>query len=95
MIKFSHLLLLSALMVWLIGSGCVDNEPSEIGEISPETQVKDAGGETGDVFSEALTESEYAVLEAPELLELESDMAELEALLEDMSLEEEIIIEDL
>ncbi|MDD3042457.1 MAG: hypothetical protein PHW56_05850 [Methanosarcinaceae archaeon] len=95
MIKFSHLLLLSALMVWLIGSGCVDNEPSEIGEIAPETQVKDAGGETGDVFSEALTESEYAVLEAPELLELESDMAELEALLEDMSLEEEIIIEDL
>ena len=94
MIKFSHLLVLSALMVWLIGSGCVDNEASEIEEITPETQMKDMGEETEDIFSEALIDSEYA-LEDPELLELESDMVELEALLEDMRLEEEIVIEEL
>lgn len=94
MIKFSHLLVLSALMVWLIGSGCVENEASEIEEITPETHMKDVGEETDDIFSETLTDSEYA-LQDPELLELESDMIELEALLEDMSLEEEIIIENI
>ena len=32
MVKFAHLLVLSALIVWLAGSGCVGNDASEVEE---------------------------------------------------------------
>jgi hypothetical protein len=87
MVKFTHLLILSALMVWLIGSGCVENDAAEVEESEIDSDAAEAGEEVQDAG--------YLELNEAEILELEADMAELKTLLEDVSLEEDIVIEDL
>ncbi|KKG10716.1 hypothetical protein EO95_00050 [Methanosarcina sp. 1.H.T.1A.1] len=85
MVKFAHLLVLSALIVWLAGSGCVGNDATVVEETAPNV------AEAGNGISE---DSEMGLSQA-EIQELDSDMAELENLLENASLEEEIVIEEL
>lgn len=85
MVKFTHLLLLSVLIIWIAGSGCVGNDASEMEEagIAPGTD------EAGNGVS---ADSEMGLTQA-EIQELDSDMTELENLLEDASLEDEIEID--
>ncbi len=87
MVKFTHLLVLSALMVWLVGSGCVGNDASEVEESKIDLDAAEAVEEAQDSGDLELNEAE--------ILELDADMAELEALLENVSLEEDIVIEEL
>jgi len=84
MVKFAHLLVLSALIVWLAGSGCVGNDASEVEETAPNSE---AGNGT-------LNDSEMGLTPA-EIQELDSDMVKLENLLENATPEEEIVIEEL
>lgn len=86
MAKLAHLLVLSALIVWLAGSGCVGNNTSDIEEAGISHNVDEAGNGISD-DSEGLTQAE--------VLELDGDMAELESLLVDASVEEEIVLEDI
>jgi len=87
MVKFAHLLILSALMVWIVGSGCVGNDAAEVEESEIGSDAAKAGDEAQDSREPELNEAE--------ILELDADMAELEALLENVSLEEDIVIEEL
>jgi hypothetical protein len=88
MVKFAHLLVLSALIVWLAGSGCVGNGTSEIEKSGVSPNAVEAGnGAPAEDLEMGLTQVE--------IQELDSDMAELENLLEKASPEEEIVIEEL
>lgn len=87
MVKFTHLLILSALMVWLMGSGCVGND-------APDAEESEIDSNAAELMEEDQYTEELELNEA-EIQALEADMAELEALLENVSLEENIVIEDL
>jgi len=82
MVKFTYVLVLSILIVWLAGSGCVGNDASEV-----EAPNSDAGNGT-------LNDSEMELTQA-DIQELDSDMVKLESLLDNASPEEEILIEEL
>jgi ABC-type phosphate/phosphonate transport system substrate-binding protein len=88
MVKFAHMLVLSALIVWLAGSGCVGNGTSEIEKSGVDPNAVEAG-------NGAPAEDLEMGLTPVEIQELDSDMEELEDLLENASPEEEIEIEEL
>jgi hypothetical protein len=85
MVKFSRLLLLSMLIFWLVGSGCVGKDAAEVNK--SETP--------GNAEIKAPTENLETGLTQEEIQELDSDMADLEALLENASIQEDIQIEEL
>ena len=88
MVKFAHLLVLSALVVWLAGSGCVGNGTSEVKESGVDPNVAEAGnGAPSEDLEIGLTQAE--------IQGLNYDMADLEDLLVNASPEEEITIEEL
>jgi hypothetical protein len=43
MVKFAHLLVLSALIIWLAGSGCVGNGTSEVKNSGVDQNAVEAG----------------------------------------------------
>ena len=85
MVKFTYVLVLSILVFWLAGSGCVGNDTSKAGEAGLVPNIPGAEGNTS---------SEQELTEA-EIQEFEENITDLENLLENSSLEDEIIIEDL
>ena len=87
MVKFAHLLVISVLIVWLAGSGCIGNDTSK---------VKEAGKVSNDaeVGNNVPAEDLEVGLTQAELNEVNCDMAGLENLLEDSSPGEEIVIEE-
>ncbi|AKB12713.1 hypothetical protein SAMN02910340_00707 [Methanosarcina thermophila] len=88
MVKFTHLLVLSALIIWLAGSGCLGNDTSEMEKSEADPNAAEAGnGISAEDLEIELTQAE--------IQSLDSDMAELEGLLENASPEEEIVIEEL
>jgi len=88
MVKFAHLLVLSALIVWLAGSGCIGNDASEVKESGVNPNVAETvNGVPSEDLGIGLTQAE--------IQELDSDMEDLEGLLENASLEEDIVIEEL
>lgn len=85
MVKFTHLLVLSILAVWLAGVGCIGNDPSKQEESETNTNFSEAGnGAPSDNLDPGLTQAE--------ITELNSDMENLDNLLENASLDEEIDI---
>ncbi|RXA17801.1 hypothetical protein EQO05_11630 [Methanosarcina sp. MSH10X1] len=88
MVKFTHLLVLSVLIIWLAGSGCVGNGTSEVEKSGVDPNTDEAG-------NMAQAESLEMGLTQAEIQALDSDMAELEDLLENACPEEEIVIEEL
>jgi hypothetical protein len=88
MIKFAHLLVLSALIVLLAGSGCVENDTPDIEkmEVGPNSVEVENGSPDEDLDTRLLQ---------AEIQELNSEMEELKGMLEDANLEDEIIIEEL
>ncbi|AKB52094.1 hypothetical protein MSBRW_2841 [Methanosarcina barkeri str. Wiesmoor] len=88
MVKFVHLLVLLALIIWLAGSGCVENSKSEIEKSEVNSNVVGAGNGV------PATDMEMGLTQA-EIQEVDSNMAELEDLLKEASPEEEIEIEEL
>jgi hypothetical protein len=85
MVKFTYVLVLSILVFWLAGSGCVGNDTSKAGEAGLAPNIP--GEEENASAEQELTESE--------IQEFEQNITDLENLLENSSLEDEIIIEDL
>jgi len=86
MVKFVHLLVLSALIVWLAGSGCVGNNTSEIEKSGVNSNAVEAGN--GAPANDMEMELSQADMQEADMQELDTDMAELENLLEDASPEE-------
>jgi hypothetical protein len=88
MVRFVHLFILSVLMVWLSGAGCVGNDASKTEDSVIHSKAIETGGDTGSALEEPrLTEAEIQGLEA--------DTSELDNMLENSSLQEEIVIEEL
>lgn len=85
MVKFTYIFVLSILIFWLAGSGCVGNDTSEVGEAGIVPNIP--GMEENTSAEQGLTEVE--------IQEYEENITEIENLLENTSLEEEIVIEDL
>ena len=87
MVKLAHLLMLSTLIVWIAGSGCIGNDKSKVEDkaLSPK------GTEKGNGTS---AENLDVDLSQAELKELDSDMSDLQNLLENSSSSEEIVIEN-
>lgn len=86
MVKFAHLLVLSALVIWLAGSGCVGNDTSQVEKSGVNPNAVEAGNGIP-------AEDPEMELTPTEIQALDSDMAELESLLENASPEEEIVVE--
>lgn len=86
MVKLTHLLVLSALIVWLAGSGCVGNNTNaEEAGIAP--NVAEAENGVPDNSGSGLTQAE--------IQELDDDMVNLEELLQNASAEEDIVLEEI
>lgn len=88
MVKFVHLLVLSTLIIWLAGSGCVGNSTSEIEKSGVNSNAVEAGN------GAQTTDMEMELTQA-DIQEVDNDMADLEDLLKEASPEEEIEIEEL
>ena len=85
MVRFVHLFIFSVLIIWLFGAGCVGNSTSEKGI---DSKAIDTGEDAGNTLEEpGLTEAEIQGFEA--------NISELENILENASLQEEIVIEEL
>ena len=87
MVKFTHLLVVSVLIVWIAGSGCIGNDKSKVKEAGKDSNDADVGNnvpaeDLGVGFTQA------------ELDEVNSNMAGLENLLEDSSPGEEIVVQE-
>jgi hypothetical protein len=81
MVKFAHLLILTALIVWLAGSGCIGNSDKEEAGVAPNTEAENGALDN----SEGLTQAEVQ--------ELNNDMDELENLLANASADEDVVLE--
>ncbi len=88
MVKLTHLLVLSVIIVWLAGSGCVGNNTSEVKEsgVNPDVAKMQNGAPT-ETLEMGLTQAE--------IQGIDSEMADLEDLLKNASPEEEIEIEEM
>lgn len=88
MVKFVHLLVLSALIIWLAASGCVGNSTSEVEKTGVNSNAVGAGNAV------PTTEMEMELTQA-DIQEVDSNMEDLEDLLKEASPEEDIEIEEL
>ncbi|WP_054864326.1 hypothetical protein [Methanosarcina barkeri] len=79
MVKFVHLLVLSALIIWLAASGCVGNSTSEIEKTGVNSNAVGAGNAV------PTTEMEMELTQA-DIQEVDSNMEDLEDLLKEASL---------
>lgn len=86
MVKLIHLFVLSALIVWLAGSGCIGNNTSDVKEAGIAPDVAGAEDEVPGDLGAGLTSADVQ--------EIDGDMAELENLLDNASVEEEIVLEE-
>ncbi|WP_340817769.1 hypothetical protein [Methanolobus sp. WCC4] len=87
MTKFRNIAIIAVLLFALVISGCADKDTTE-----------DTAG-TGDtqnisVADEALNEEMVGITDT-EMQDLEAELAELEALIDEMELEEEIVVEEI
>jgi hypothetical protein len=87
MVKFTHLLVISVLIVWLAGSGCIGNDTSKVKEEGKDSNDADVGNNLpAEDLGVGLTQAE--------LNEVNCNMAGLENLLEDSSPGEEILVQE-
>lgn len=90
MVKTGNLVIIAVVLFSLIISGCADKEST--------TQEQSELSETADknisVADELLSEEMIGITDT-EMQDLEADLAELEAMLGEMDLEEDIVIEEI
>lgn len=85
MINIKNIVILAVLLAGLVVSGCVSDTPAEITtQEEPVQQVS--------VADSALVDEAVGLTDT-EVMDLESDMAELEALLSDMDMGEDLTLE--
>ena len=89
MVKLAFLLVLSSLIIWLAVSGCVGNDTSKVKENgSNNTSVRTSDAQNGSIngtLGVTSTGDLEVGLSQTELKELDSDMADLQNLLENSS----------
>ena len=85
MVKFTHLLALLALIIWLAGSGCIVDDTSKSEGSEDQNVVEAVNGTAAENLEIGLTQAE--------IKELDSDMKNLDYLLQNASLEEDIIVD--
>ncbi|MCL7410505.1 MAG: hypothetical protein P1P69_01420 [Methanosarcinaceae archaeon] len=85
MSRIRNLVIVTVLLAGLVVSGCVSDEPAETVQIDESTQQISAA-------DSALVNEAVGLTDA-EVMDLESDMAELEALRSDMDMEENLTLE--
>ena len=85
MIKIKNLVILAVLLAGLVVSGCVSDTPDETTQTDVETEQISA--------ADSALVNEAVGLTDTEVMDLESDMAELEALLSDMDVDEDLTLE--
>jgi len=87
MASFKHLIILSVILVGLAVSGCVSEPPAESApDELPQQQASAA--------DDALGEEDVGLTDT-EIADLESDLAELEAMLEDLNMDEDLLLEEI
>lgn len=87
MVRFVHLFILSVLIIWLSGAGCVGNNASKTENSGIHSKAIETGESAGDALKEPdLTEAEIQGIEA--------DTSEIGNMLENSSIKEEIVIEE-
>jgi hypothetical protein len=86
MVKLTHIFMMSILIFWLAGSGCVENN-TEVEEAGLVPGIHGADNEENTSAGQELTEADVQ--------EFEKNVTDLNDLLENSSLEEEIVIEEL
>ncbi|MDO9516929.1 MAG: hypothetical protein Q7J10_02660 [Methanosarcinaceae archaeon] len=85
MSRIRNLVIVAVLLAGLVVSGCVSDTPAETVNIDESSQTISA--------ADSALVSEAVGLTDTEVMDLESDMAELEALLSDMDMEENLTLE--
>lgn len=85
MSRIRNVVILAILLAGLVVSGCVSDTPTETVETDVQTQQISAADNA--LVNEAIG------LTDTEVMDLESDMAELEALLSDMNMDEDLTLE--
>ncbi|AKB74197.1 hypothetical protein MSLAZ_0936 [Methanosarcina lacustris Z-7289] len=85
MVKFTYVLVLSILIFWLAGSGCVGNDTPKAGEAGLAPNIP--GEEENTSAEQKLTDAE--------IQEFEENITEFEDLLNNSSFGDEIIVKDL
>ena len=86
MSRIRNLLILAVLLAGLVVSGCVSDTPAET------TETEESSSQQISAADSALV-NEAVGLTDTEVMDLESDMAELETLLSDMDMEEDLTLE--
>lgn len=83
--RIRNLVIVAVLLAGLVVSGCVSDTPAETVNIDESSQTISA--------ADSALVNEAVGLTDTEIMDLESDMAELEALLSDMDVEEDLTLE--
>jgi len=91
MLAVKHIALVTLLLIGLMVSGCIDQNDAQT--VNENDAVQETIDENIDVADELLVE-EGAGLTDSEVSDLEDDLAELEAMLDDMNMDENFVIED-
>ncbi|MDI9395722.1 MAG: hypothetical protein QM426_10075 [Euryarchaeota archaeon] len=87
MVKFTHFIVMSFLVFWLAVSGCVGNDTDEKDEGPASNSTESSNSSVNNSANKGLTEADVK--------EFDENIAGLEDLLVNSSLEEEIDIEEL
>jgi biopolymer transport protein ExbD len=88
MVSFKHLAILAVILVGLTVSGCVDKLPEE--SVQEELPQQEETPAVVDVLG-----NEGVGLTDTEITDLEDEIAELEAMLEDLDLDENLSLEEI
>ncbi|WP_407356820.1 hypothetical protein [Methanolobus sp. WCC5] len=90
---FRNIVIIALMLCVIVVSGCMDENTTEEGNTSPD--VADPGTEQEiSVADMALNEGMAGVTDS-EIQDLEAQLAELEALIDEMNLEEDIVPEEI
>ena len=90
MVKTGKVIIIAVVLFSLIISGCADKESTT----QEQSDVSDTAGQNLSVADELLSEGMIGITDT-EMQDLESDLAELEAMLNSMDLDEDIVIEEI
>nr|WP_321497875.1 hypothetical protein [uncultured Methanolobus sp.] len=90
MVKTGNVIIIAVVLFSLIISGCADKESTT----QEQSDISDTAGQNLSVADELLSEGMIGITDT-EMQDLESDLAELEAMLNSMDLDEDIVIEEI
>ncbi|MDK2825291.1 hypothetical protein SAMN04488589_0180 [Methanolobus vulcani] len=90
MVKAGNVIIIAVVLFSLIISGCADKESTTQEQSNPSDSIS----QNVSVADELLS-SEMVGITDTEMQDLEADLAELEAMLNETKLEEDIVIEDI